>query len=176
MRTDELTEMLRDAAAELPVDDHPDIDLIADRGRSARRRRRALTITLAAAAALGIGLGYGAVARHNSSTENVHTAATGATTVPRATNPATSMSVSTAPPTTVRMPCAPKSAQNPSDYDSPGYVGLTLEQAQTLAAQQGHPLEVIDRDGKHIPHTLERVTGRINVVINNNVVTQACHE
>ena len=177
MRHDELTEMLRRTAAGLPVDDHPDLDAIHARSRRARRRRTALTIAAVAAVVVVLGVGISVIARHDSSPTDVHTAAIGATTVPETTNPPTTMSASTAPPTTVHMPCPTGGITDPSgNAGDPDYVGLTLEQAQALATKQGHPLLLIERDGQPLPYFLDLVVGRVDIVINDNVVTQACHE
>lgn len=50
------------------------------------------------------------------------------------------------------------------------YVGLSLEQAQTLASEKGLPFRVVMKDGEALAVTLDYRPGRINASIENNIV------
>ena len=51
-------------------------------------------------------------------------------------------------------------------------VGLTVEQAQQVARQQGcNKIRVIQRDGKDLPVTLDFQTDRLNVAVEDGKVT-----
>jgi hypothetical protein len=173
MQVDKLSELLRRTAESIPVDDHPDLDAIHALTHSERRRRTARRAVVAVMVAAVLGVGIAAIAQHRTPSTEVHAAANGATTVPDPTNAPTTISPSTAPPTTIHMPCA---RSGPGNANAPHYIGLTLERARTRAASQGHPLLIIDVDGRRLPFELDRLIGRVNVVVVNNVVKQACHE
>lgn len=173
MQVDEFSALLKRTAESIPVDDHPDLDAIHARTRKERRRQAARKASVAVVIAAVFCVGIVAIAQHRTQTTQVHTAAIDATTVPNPTAAPTTISPSTAPPTTIHMPCA---RSGPGNENAPEYLGLTLEQAQALAKQQGNPLLVIDVDGRRLPFELDGLIGRVNVVVVNDVVTQACHE
>lgn len=61
----------------------------------------------------------------------------------------------------------PKNAQHPD------YVGLTEKEGRTKAANEGMRFRVINRDGKDYPITLDYLTNRINVALNNGYIVAA---
>lgn len=111
---------------------------------------------------------------------------------PPATAPLVTGSATTAPPTTAPTTApTPTSTSTPTSTpttialsfctatplrDAPLYLGLTLEQAQALAASRSEILRVVEQDGVPVVVTAEGNPHRVDVYLASGTVTQACHE
>ncbi len=52
-----------------------------------------------------------------------------------------------------------------------GYVGLSVEKAEERAVSEGVPFRVVMKDGEGLPVTMDFRPGRINAVVENDIVT-----
>lgn len=50
------------------------------------------------------------------------------------------------------------------------YIGLTLEEAQKRAEEQGVPFRVVEKDGHGLPVTMDWRPGRINATVEDTIV------
>jgi hypothetical protein len=56
------------------------------------------------------------------------------------------------------------------------YVGLSVAEAERLAAERGEFLRTVYEDGKSCPVLADRRTGRVNLVLAAGKIVQACRE
>ena len=76
---------------------------------------------------------------------------------------------------TVTLPPPTQSLDADPDQDvvSAALVGLTKEQAEEVAADAGYTVRVTIEDGQMFPMTMDYRTDRINIEVENGVVTRA---
>lgn len=65
---------------------------------------------------------------------------------------------------------ASSSENENAEISVPDYIGLTVEEAQELAEQQGTSFRVVEQDGQALPATMDWRPGRINASVENNIV------
>jgi hypothetical protein len=82
---------------------------------------------------------------------------------------ATTTSPAAGLPTTGGEPCIAEGQENPA----PEYVGLTLEDAEALAEENGLTLRVVGEDGECFAITMDLRDDRVNVELADGVVIAA---
>lgn len=68
---------------------------------------------------------------------------------------------------------APANTEPVADEQSDGeetYVGLSVTEAQALAAENNVPFRVVERDGELLPTTKDFRLGRVNAIVESNLV------
>lgn len=60
--------------------------------------------------------------------------------------------------------------------EAPMYVGLTVEQARSLASSRGDIVRILEEDGVSFPATADGNPHRVDVFVAAGKVTYACHE
>jgi hypothetical protein len=58
----------------------------------------------------------------------------------------------------------------------PIYEGLSLAEAKPLAVERSEVLRTVQEDGQRFVVTMERMPGRVNVVVAAGKIVQACRE
>jgi len=100
-----------------------------------------------------------------------------ATTAVTASTPVTSVAPIASNPTAPLAASCTKSASTPVCPPDPAaltkFVGLTEQQAAAQAAANGWPYRVAERDGEQLMLTQDYNEERVNVAVQNGVVTRA---
>lgn len=77
------------------------------------------------------------------------------------------------PTSTLPPPTQSLDADPDQDVVDAALVGLTKEQAEEVAAEAGYSVRVTIEDGQMFPMTMDYRTDRINIEVENGVVTRA---
>jgi len=56
------------------------------------------------------------------------------------------------------------------------YIGLSVAEAEQLAAERGESLRTVQEDGKSFVVTADRRPGRVNLMVVAGRISQACRE
>jgi|GEM_PF-6831610 len=64
-----------------------------------------------------------------------------------------------------------KDTSDPRNVQLGGYGGLTLNEARSLASERSVPLRVVEQDGEPFAVTTDYVPGRVNVEIEDGLVS-----